>query len=257
MQSNSKRRTRLRVALSVALAAASLALAAPATVHAAPPDPSAPVATGSEGSPYTRPANVGLPVVRSGPVATPPTDPEAVTVPPGATVPSLATDALVQIALIQGGSGAAQTSFGVIRSQIAEMVGYQLGIDAEQFDEAWTAADLTHQTALMAAFSQIGTPYRSQQSKPGVGFDCSGLTSYAWSVAGLTIPRSSGDQIAAGTRLTAETAGAGDLVQYPGHVMMYLGVPGTMVHSPYSGRRVEVDFIPGKRINSVRYADPS
>jgi hypothetical protein len=75
-------------------------------------------------------------------------------------------------------------------------------------------------------------------------------------VAGLTIPRSSGDQIAAGERLTADTPGAGDLVQYPGHVMMYLGVPGTMVHSPYTGRRVEVDFIPGKRINSVHYADP-
>jgi hypothetical protein len=29
-----------------------------------------------------------------------------------------------------------------------------------------------------------------------------------------------------------------------------------MVHAPYSGRDVEVDFIPGKRINSVRYGDP-
>ena len=46
---------------------------------------------------------------------------------------------------------------------------------------------------------------------------------------------------------------AGDLLQYPGHVMMYLGVPGTMVHSPYTGRRVEVDNIPHR---SVRYGNP-
>jgi hypothetical protein len=39
--------------------------------------------------------------------------------------------------------------------------------------------------------------------------------------------------------------------------MMYLGVPGTMVHAPYTGRTVEIDFIPAKRLKSVKYADPS
>jgi len=253
------RRTLLRASLAVAAVTATLAVVAPATGRAEPMEPASTSSTAAPGdqlSPFTRPANIGMPTVRTGPSATAPVDATMVTVPAGASEQSLAADALAQISLIEGGSAAAQTSFEVIRSQIAVLVGYQLGIPAEQFDEAWAAADLTHQTALMAAFSQIGTPYRSQQSKPGVGFDCSGLTSYAWSVAGLTIPRSSGDQIAAGERLTADTAGAGDLVQYPGHVMMYLGVPGTMVHSPYTGRRVEVDFIPGKRINSVHYADP-
>ena len=47
---------------------------------------------------------------------------------------------------------------------------------------------------------------------------------------------------------------AGDLVYYPGHVMMYLGVPDTIVHAPYTGRNVEVDFAPKHR--NLRYGNP-
>ena len=62
---------------------------------------------------------------------------------------------------------------------------------------AWAAADHRHQVAVLAALVQLGAPYRSYSSHPSVGFDCSGLTSWAWRRAGVTIPRSSGDQIAA------------------------------------------------------------
>ena len=43
----------------------------------------------------------------------------------------------------------------------------------------------THQEALLAALTQLGVAYRSSTSEPGVGFDCSGLTSFAWGRAGV------------------------------------------------------------------------
>ena len=42
-----------------------------------------------------------------------------------------------------------------------------------------------------AAQSQMGVPYVAYQATPGVGFDCSGLTSYAWGQAGLYLPHQS------------------------------------------------------------------
>ncbi len=126
------------------------------------------------------------------------------------------------------------------RDAIAAAIAGRLGIEASRMIAAWQEADLTHQTALMAAFTQLGVPYRSMASKPGVGFDCSGLTTHAWGVAGVTLTRQSGAQIKAASPRTIDTAMAGDLMYYPGHVMMYLGVDRTMVHSPYTGRTVEV-----------------
>src|SRR5918993_1102634 len=40
-------------------------------------------------------------------------------------------------------------------------------------------------TAINAAMSQLGVPYQYATSDPGVGFDCSGLTHYAWGQAGV------------------------------------------------------------------------
>jgi hypothetical protein len=47
---------------------------------------------------------------------------------------------------------------------------------------------------------------------------------------------------------------AGDLAQYPGHVMLYLGVPGTIVHASNPESDVEL-WLLGDR--SVNFGDPS
>ena len=99
--------------------------------------------------------------------------------------------------------------------------------------------------------SQLGVAYRRNTSKAGEGFDCSGLTTYAWAQAGVTLVRQSAAQIRAAAPRTWETAQAGDLVYYPGHVSMYLGVDRLIVHSPYTGRNVEVDHVP-KRLDAAR-----
>ncbi len=140
------------------------------------------------------------------------------------------------------------------RDVVAVVAAETLGIDHDTMRLAWAEADMSHQQALLAAVSQLGVPYQSMASAEGVGFDCSGLTSYAWGRAGVGLSRSSGSQISAAASRTQDTAMAGDLVQYPGHVMMYLGVDNAIVHSPYTGATVEITYVRSDR--SVAYGNP-
>ena len=109
--------------------------------------------------------------------------------------------------------------------------------------EAWTSTPIDHQRAVLAAMTQVGVPYRTNTSQEGVGFDCSGLTTYAWAKAGVQLVRQSGQQINDALPARSVDAKAGDLVQYPGHVMMYLGVGDAIIHSVQRGRTVEIDTI--------------
>ncbi|MDQ8045428.1 MAG: NlpC/P60 family protein [Solirubrobacteraceae bacterium] len=65
--------------------------------------------------------------------------------------------------------------------------------------------------ALAAARTRIGDPYVSGGTKPG-GFDCSGLTQWAFAQAGIKIPRTSFDQYGIGTAVPKAQIQAGDLV---------------------------------------------
>ena len=116
-----------------------------------------------------------------------------------------------------------------------------------------TPVDMGLFPAMQAAGSVLGHPYRWGGSSPG-GFDCSGLTTYAWAGAGVDLYRQSGSQISQSTRLSKDEAKAGDLVHYSGHVMLYLGVDDAIVHSVQTGRTVEIDTI---RRGSVTFGDPS
>ncbi len=140
---------------------------------------------------------------------------------------------------------------------LATDVAGRLGLDPARVREAWAAADRPHQVALVAGLSQLGVRYRRNTSKPGVGFDCSGLTLFAWGQAGVELPRSSRSQINAAAKRSADTAQAGDLVYYPGHVMMWLGVDGAILHSPFTGRTVEVSYVASRKLKWLRFGDPT
>ncbi len=88
-----------------------------------------------------------------------------------------------------------------LRDEAANLAAAELGIPAAMLRDAWALTSLQKQTALLAALTQLGVPYRSNSSEPGVGFDCSGLTTYAWGVAGLDLARQSRAQINASTRV--------------------------------------------------------
>lgn len=80
--------------------------------------------------------------------------------------------------------------------------------------------------AVSAASSQVGVGYRYASASPGEAFDCSGLTYWAWSQAGVTLPRNSRAQYAATTHISPSEAQPGDLIFFYNpisHVGLYIG----------------------------------
>jgi cell wall-associated NlpC family hydrolase len=145
--------------------------------------------------------------------------------------------------------------FARARDLTAAWAAQELALPADQMTAAWAAASTPKQVAVLAALSQLGVPYRRNTSKEGVGFDCSGLTTYAWGRAGVALPRNSRAQIGAFTGIDVSQLQAGDLVYYPGHVSMSLGLSGAIVHSRQPGSTVEMTFSSTRK--SLRFADPT
>lgn len=146
--------------------------------------------------------------------------------------------------------------FVVLRDLVAAEAALRLEIDPVRMQAAWAVPDRQHQLAVLAAFTQLGVPYRSLARRAGVGFDCSGITSWAWEQAGRPIPRASRYQISHLPSVAPEFAKAGDLVSYPGHVMLYLGVDTAILHSPNTGSTVHLSKIWSRKLNRLKWADP-
>jgi cell wall-associated NlpC family hydrolase len=112
------------------------------------------------------------------------------------------------------------------------------------------------QIAANAAISQLGVRYSwgggnangpSEGFGPGagiVGFDCSGLTLYAWARAGVYLPHSAQLQYNLSAKVSLGQLRPGDLVFYGSssatitHVAIYVG-GGQVVHAPNSRSLVQ------------------
>ncbi|MGW1838620.1 NlpC/P60 family protein [Streptomyces sp. NPDC002067] len=95
--------------------------------------------------------------------------------------------------------------------------------------------------ALSYGLRQVGKPYVWGAAGPDA-FDCSGLTSQAWSHAGRPIPRTSQEQWKRLPHVPLNRLRPGDLVVYfPGatHVALYVG-GGKVVQAPRPGTAVRV-----------------
>ena len=100
--------------------------------------------------------------------------------------------------------------------------------------------------AATIALEQVGVPYRYGGSSPN-GFDCSGLVQYAYSRAGVNVPRTTGQLWSAAKPVAQQDLEAGDLLFFSiegkmSHVGLYLG-EGRFVHAPSSGRTVSVESL--------------
>jgi cell wall-associated NlpC family hydrolase len=102
------------------------------------------------------------------------------------------------------------------------------------------------------ALSQLGVPYQWGAEAQGVAFDCSGLVQWAFGQVGSLLPRTSQQQYAATTPVSAAQLQPGDLVfsapgeggvSGPGHVGIYAG-GGQYVDAPYTGQSVRLDPLP-------------
>ncbi|MFI0818752.1 NlpC/P60 family protein [Streptomyces sp. NPDC021098] len=90
--------------------------------------------------------------------------------------------------------------------------------------------------AIDFAESQLGKPYVWGATGPN-SYDCSGLTQAAWKAAGVALPRTTWDQVKAGTRVSTSDLKPGDLVFFYddiSHVGLYIG-NGMMIHAPKPG----------------------
>jgi len=154
------------------------------------------------------------------------------------------------------GDRATLARYAAQRDAIAASAADRLSLEPSAMQVAWRSADTTHQLVLLTAFTQLGVPYRAYKRIPGVGFDCSALTSWAWEQSGVDIPRNSRMQIRFLPNVTQDTAQAGDVVWYPGHVMLYLGVGDGILHAPNSGRRIALGLLPQHRRPSIKFANP-
>ncbi|MGV9902379.1 C40 family peptidase [Streptomyces sp. NPDC003388] len=127
-----------------------------------------------------------------------------------------------------------------------------------------TATTVQASTALNAATKMIGTPYswgggnangpstgtccspNGHSGKSITGFDCSGLTLYAYAQAGITLPRTAAQQYAASEPVKPGQVRPGDLVFYGAslssihHVGIYIG-GGWILNAPRPGTQVRYD----------------
>ncbi|MFI8197358.1 NlpC/P60 family protein [Streptomyces sp. NPDC085942] len=97
---------------------------------------------------------------------------------------------------------------------------------------------------LAFARAQIGKPYVWGATGPS-SYDCSGLTQAAWREAGVTLPRTTWDQVEFGTRVATADLRPGDLVFFYddiSHVGIYKG-EGMMIHAPKPGANVREESI--------------
>ncbi|MET8283756.1 MULTISPECIES: C40 family peptidase [Streptomyces] len=98
--------------------------------------------------------------------------------------------------------------------------------------------------AIAFARAQIGKPYVWGATGPG-SYDCSGLTQAVWKAAGVTLPRTTYDQVNAGTTVPLSAIEPGDLVFFYddiSHVGLYIG-DGMMIHAPKPGAYVREESI--------------
>jgi cell wall-associated NlpC family hydrolase len=134
-----------------------------------------------------------------------------------------------------------------------QTVAFAAPAQAVQAASAGLSPAATRGSALATALAQLGKPYVWGAAGPSA-FDCSGLTSFAFKQAGVSIPRTAAAQSAVGTPVSKANLQPGDLVffyQPISHVAMYIG-NGQVVHASTSGQPVKISPLSSMPFSGAR-----
>lgn len=119
------------------------------------------------------------------------------------------------------------------------------------------AAATSSNSVIAYASNFLGTPYLWGGTTPS-GFDCSGFTQYVYRHFGISLGRTTYNQIKNGYGVSKDQLQPGDLVFFgkggnPTHMGIYIG-NGMMIHAPHTGDVVKIspyersDYITARRV---------
>jgi cell wall-associated NlpC family hydrolase len=183
-------------------------------------------------------------------------------------------DALsLALASYNAGPGAVELAHGVP----ADAAGYVQSIESlasAKYAGTAVAGSGAGEIAVAAAESALGTPYQwggsctdPHGSNPSGWCDCSSLVQMAWASAGVSLPRTTFEQVDVGTAVSSVgqlepgdlifIAGSDGTAASPGHVGMYVG-DGYLINAPYTGQVVQFASVSswGSQIVAMRRVGP-
>ena len=144
-----------------------------------------------------------------------------------------------------------QRLLGSIKDQIAKMQAAEQAQQQRLANQAETRVSndfggnpAGHYSGVVGvAMQYLGVPYVWGGASPS-GFDCSGLTMYAFAQVGVSLPHNAAMQYSYGSAVSRENLAPGDLVFFNGlgHVGLYIG-GGQFIHAPHTGDVVKISSL--------------
>ena len=124
-----------------------------------------------------------------------------------------------------------------------------LGLTDDESTATGSDPSVTGSSVVADAEQYLGVPYQWGGTSPTTGFDCSGLVQHVYGDLGISLPRTSQEQVTVGTPVASVAdAQPGDLVFFepsasgPGHVGIYIG-NGQMIDAPHTGTDVQIQSV--------------
>ncbi|MBZ9636179.1 NlpC/P60 family protein [Clostridium sp. FP1] len=119
------------------------------------------------------------------------------------------------------------------------------------------SATIADNAIIAYASNFLGTPYLWGGTSPS-GFDCSGFTQYVYAHFGISVGRTTFDQINDGVQVSRDNLQPGDLIFFgtfasPHHMGMYVG-DNNYIHAPHTGDVIKIspvgrnDYVTARRV---------